>query len=500
MLSGTDPVRVTLRIMTRLPEREHNGKRVCKKHSALRTIIINVRLLLALSLLSIGSTASAAHQYDITLDEGLDTMTVVARFDRPVNYIAARSRHAGGYLRDARDCDSGLPLRSRGSGLELPAAGVRCLSYAVSLSSAERDAGKIAISPTLWMWRPRLAHDDEILATFFLPDANRVFVPWRMRDNSGTRYSLVATPESGTATAVFGQFEEQLVQVAGAELRVVLLGQRDDIELEYFLDWIRTTAGNIEIPYGRFPDSHASVLLIPVSSGPRSDGRPVAFGRVVRDGGAAVELMINPDLPVADYYKAWTPTHEFSHLLLPYLDSEQRWISEGFAQYYQNVLLARAGQYSTEDAWQNIQEGLERGRKSAPGLSPNAAAVRGIGDTRMKVYWSGAALALMADVELRQRSAGRDSLDTVLGELEHCCLPSARTWSGIELFSKLDEFLEQPLFMPLYRQHADANAFPDVRPLLEKLGVLLEDGKVRLDDSASLATLRQGITRAATTH
>ncbi|MDA1062856.1 MAG: hypothetical protein O2907_00725 [Proteobacteria bacterium] len=186
--------------------------------------------------------------------------------------------------------------------------------------------------------------------------------------------------------------------------------------------------------------------------------------------------------------------------MLPYLDSEQRWISEGFAQYYQNVLLARAGQYSTEDAWQNIQEGLERGRKSAPGLSPNAAAVRGIGDTRMKVYCSGAALALMADVELRQRSAGRDSLDTVLGEFEHCCLPSARTWSGIELFSKLDEFLEQPIFMPLYRQHADANAFPDVRPLLEKLGVLLEDGKVRLDDSASLATLRQGITRAATTH
>lgn len=191
-----------------------------------------------------------------------------------------------------------------GSNYRRPASGVRCLSYAVSLSSAERDAGKIAISPTLWMWRPRLAHDDEILATFFLPDANRVFVPWRMRDNSGTRYSLVATPESGTATAVFGQFEQQLVQVAGAELRVVLLGQRDDIELEYFLDWIRTTAGNIEIPYGRFPDSHASVLLIPVSSGPRSDGRPVVFGRVVRDGGATVELMINPDLPVADYYKA----------------------------------------------------------------------------------------------------------------------------------------------------------------------------------------------------
>jgi hypothetical protein len=185
---------------------------------------------------------------------------------------------------------------------------------------------------------------------------------------------------------------------------------------------------------------------------------------------------------------------------LPYLDPAQRWISEGFAQYYQNVLLARAGEYSAETAWENIRSGLERGRKSAPGLSPNAAASRGQRDTRMKVYWSGAALALMADVELRRRSDGRESLDTVLGELGRCCLPSARTWKGVEFLGKLDEFLDEPVFMPLYRQHADANAFPDARPLLAKLGVLYEDGHIRLDDTAVLAELRTGITRAGAAH
>jgi hypothetical protein len=241
-------------------------------------------------------------------------------------------------------------------------------------------------------------------------------------------------------------------------------------------------------------------LLIPVSSWAWGSNRPVTFGRVVRDGGATVELMINPDLPIADYYSEWTPTHEFSHLLLPYLDPAQRWISEGFAQYYQNVLLARAGEYSAETAWENIRSGLERGRKSAPGLSPNAAASRGQRDTRMKVYWSGAALALMADVELRRRSDGRESLDTVLGELGRCCLPSARTWKGVEFLGKLDEFLDEPVFMPLYRQHADANAFPDARPLLAKLGVLYEDGHIRLDDTAVLAELRTGITRAGAAH
>ncbi|MDH4126387.1 MAG: hypothetical protein OEV69_12205 [Gammaproteobacteria bacterium] len=466
----------------------------------MRTIIINVRTLLAIWLLLTACAARAAHEYSFALDEKLSTMAVVARFDRAIDYVSARSSDAGRYLRDAEDCDRDVPLESSGRRLELPAAGIRCLSYTVSMDAAARDPGKIVISPALWMWRPRLARDDEILASFSLPGSNRVFVPWQMSDDSTSRYRLVASPESGMATAVFGQFQQRFVQTGGAQLRIVLLGQREDIELDRFLAWIRATAGNVQLPYGEFPVAHASVLLIPRSGRPRQADRPVSFGRVVRDGGATIELMINPDLPIADYFKEWTPTHEFSHLLLPYLDDGQRWISEGFAQYYQNVLLARAGQYSAQSAWQRINAGLERGRNSAPDLSPNEAADRDSRDTRMKVYWSGTALALMADVELRRRSAGRDSLDTVLGELKRCCLPSARTWSGIELFSKLDELLDEPVFMPLYRQHADARTFPDARPLLMKLGIIVEDDQVRLDDAAEFAAIRTVITRGVTLH
>ncbi len=182
--------------------------------------------------------------------------------------------------------------------------------------------------------------------------------------------------------------------------------------------------------------------------------------------------------------------------MLPYVDHEQRWISEGFAQYYQNVLLARAGQYSAENAWKRIRQGLERGRKSAPGVSPNDAADGGWRDSRMKVYWSGAALALMADVELRRRSEGAESLDSVLDQLQRCCLPSARSWSGVELFEKFDSLVDKPLFMNLYRQYADTDDFPDTRPLLTRLGITERDGKVWFDDDAELASIRQAITRA----
>ncbi len=111
----------------------------------------------------------------------------------------------------------------------------------------------------------------------------------------------------------------------------------------------------------------------------------------------------------------------------------------------------------------------------------------------MKIYWSGAAIALLADVELRRRSDGDESLDKVLALLAQCCLPSDRAWSGPELFRKLDTLIEEPLFMPLYRQYANTPGFPRMRPVLEKLGVDLKDDQVRLRGDAELTAIRSSI-------
>jgi predicted metalloprotease with PDZ domain len=113
----------------------------------------------------------------------------------------------------------------------------------------------------------------------------------------------------------------------------------------------------------------------------------------------------------------------------------------------------------------------------------------------MKVYWSGASLALMADVELRRRSGGAESLDSVLEQFQRCCLPSPRSWSGVELFRKFDALIGEPLFMDLYRRYADAADFPDARPLLGQLGVEVRDGQFHLNDDAELALIREAITR-----
>ena len=183
-------------------------------------------------------------------------------------------------------------------------------------------------------------------------------------------------------------------------------------------------------------------------------------------------------------------THEFSHLMLPLLQKRHRWISEGFASYYQNMLMSRAGQYTPETAWRKLTAGFERGRRSYPELSPNAATAKGIRLATMKIYWSGAAIALLADVELRLRSDGEQSLDTVLDDLQRCCLPARRSWSGTQLFRKLDSMLDEPVFMPLYQLHADNEGFPDVDSVLEDLGVVFDDGKMQIKNNAKLAHIR----------
>jgi hypothetical protein len=115
----------------------------------------------------------------------------------------------------------------------------------------------------------------------------------------------------------------------------------------------------------------------------------------------------------------------------------------------------------------------------------------------MKIYWSGAAIALLAYIELRERSAGKESLDVALDRLQQCCLPATRTWSGPELFAKLDSLLDGPVFMPLYRDHADNAGFPDVLPVFERLGIKIEDDKVRIHRAAELAHIREAITNQA---
>lgn len=456
-------------------------------------------LLILATLLLTGAASGATHYYDVNVDYALSRLTVEARYDHPIDSIRARSRNAGKFLLDVRGCDESTSIRIRSRRMVLPEDGIRCLKYTVDLKRAAKEyrgarylaSENIVVSPSLWMWRPALGNNTEIRVEFQLPEGVQVSVPWKSLDGDKTRYAIVDSPESASAPAVFGKFDYREITVPGSTLRLTMLSGKSAMNHSAVANWIRATATDVSLTYGRFPNPSPQVVVVPVGS---SRGGTVAFGRVVRDGGETVELLINPEGDTSEFFTDWTATHEFSHMLLPYLDSKYHWISEGFSQYYQNILLTRSGAYDAQTMWQKLYSGFDRGRKSSPELSPNEATGRGVRSSRMKVYWSGAALALMADVTLRERSNGEETLDDVLDRLQLCCLPSSETWSGPEFFAKLDTLVSEPLFMPLYRRYADTAGFPDTSDIYERLGLSIADGTVRIRRNAELESIREAMT------
>lgn len=448
------------------------------------------------------SLAGEVHDYRVEVDPALSRLEVEARFAAPVAGVTARSGDAGEYLIEAWDCDAATPIRMRNQRMLLPVDGIRCMSYTVDLARAARhqrhnralQAGNVVVSPSLWLWRPPLGSGEAIDVRFVLPAGVDVAVPWQPVGDH--RFRLARSPESSDAPAVFGDFARREIEVPGAVLQVsVLKGRtagRGELDAGEIGEWLRAAATDVTLAYGRFPNPAPQVVVIPVESS--RNGSAVPYGQVIRDGGEAIELFVDVSRPLDALLADWTATHEFSHLMLPYLVRDHRWVSEGFAQYYQNVLLARSGTYDARRAWGELYAGLERGRLSRPELSPNAAAERGMRSARMKIYWAGAALALMADVELRQRSGGAESLDDVLGRFQSCCLPSERAWTAPDFFAQLDVLAGRAVFTPLYRRYADAAGFPDTRALLTRLGVQADGDDVRLRRNADLGQIRLAIT------
>jgi M61 glycyl aminopeptidase len=457
--------------------------------------------LLALAIFASVANATT-HEYVVSFDSDMRRMQVAASFGEPVDNVAARSRDAGDYLGNVRDCTiaAGRRIRIRNRRMLLPQDGITCLTYTVDLQRAARNERRntsllksnFIVSPADWLWRPTISGDDDIIVRFEMPDNVEVSVPWRAVAGKTNTYRIFDSPETSTAFAAFGQLEYRELDIPGASLRVTIMQSEKTFAVDPLYEWVRDTALTVNLAYGRFPNPNASVVLLPTDSA-WSQGDAVTFGRVVRDGGETVELFINPERPIDEFYDSWTATHEFSHLMMPYVSEEYRWISEGFASYYQNVLMARAGRYTEQRAWLKLRQGFERGRQSRPEMSLNEAAREGWRGATMKIYWSGAVIALMADAELRQRSNGEESLDTVLGRLQACCLPSDHSWSGTEFFTKLDTLIEEPLFMRLYRRYANTTGFPEVQPLLDDLGVDFVSGDVQLRNKAELTDVRIAI-------
>ncbi|WP_027857607.1 M61 family metallopeptidase [Marinobacterium jannaschii] len=457
-----------------------------------------LRVLLLLLVMVASARAETLHQYHVSFNRSLSESVTQACFSGEIPaFLVAADFKAHRLLQDIRVEGPGRVELKHGRINLYPASDSLCLSIVQSLKplnlrgnwrNKRRDLfkvkGDLVMPVALWLWRPvRLAADEVIELRFELPQAINVSAPWPQLAQRNHFRINGKTPYNWSGRIAIGAFTPKRLRVAGGDLWVALTGGLE--RRRSMLPWLEQAASAVATVYGRFPLDSAQILVIPV--GP--DKEAVPWAEVQRQGQPAIHFFVDQQRPIQEFRRDWTAAHEFSHLLHPYILRSDAWLYEGIASYYQNIARARAGMLSERQAWQKLYDGFERGRKGlASEMLQDASGY-------MQMYWGGAAIALLADVQLRQRSDNQQSLALMLQQLRQCCGDNPGPWSARHLFRQFDQFSDSRIFSRLYRDQVINRRFPQVARVLNQLGVKVRGGRVELDNRAPLAGLRRAITQ-----
>lgn len=348
-----------------------------------------------------------------------------------------------------------------------------------------------------WLMRPVAAVDHAELHVALAPE-QQVAIAWpQLEPEDRARVHRVGEDAAGTHTTSFvlpplalamptdvllGRFTVSTQNVGDTALQVARVAgplQHSDAQLS---EHIASAIGMVASVGGAFPAERVLAIVWPAPS-----DQPVQFGLTKRGGGASILLFFGDRAPTDSLTSDWVTVHELSHLLHPRVPSADRWLSEGIATYYQEVLRARFGWETPEQAWTRIAQGFQTGRRSGTGrtLSHEAADMNETG-AYTRVYWGGTAFVLAADLQLRSRGSSLDeAIARCLRDVEHSSTPvEART-----LVAAFDAEL-----VALADEYAARSEWPDTDAQLAALGVVVEDGAVRLVDAPSSA-VRDAIMR-----
>lgn len=378
-----------------------------------------------------------------------------------------------------------------------------CLSYLAALgriadagrrSDGARRGTDLVVDPQLWLLRADGKDADAAEVRVELPPGFAISAPWRRLPSTdgALRFEIPHTPDDWMARIAIGRFVEQPIALAGGTLHVAILDGADASQRSRLLAWLHRVSRAALAAYGRLPLADVQVLVVPGSA----QREAVGFGQSTRGQGNALTLFVDPAQSETAFDRDWVAVHELSHLFHPYLGERGAWLAEGLATYYQNVLRARTGLLTSEQAWAQLDDGFARGRRASDRDTSDletASLQMGERHAFQRVYWSGTAYWLDVDVELRRASANRLSVDEALRRFDACCLPSERRWATDEFVAKLDALLGVDVFARRFREFRVRRDFPDLAPVYAKLGIRRDGDALRFDEAAADSSVRGAI-------
>lgn len=383
-----------------------------------------------------------------------------------------------------------------------------CVIYVLDMVELQRRAASsrqvrkhgedLFLSPDFWLWKPSGPRDDVLLsASFELPEGMNVVVPWpRMESGSdpsrpwhGARYRIPESTFEAQIYGAFGGFATRTIELDGgaSKLRVHIMGDSFSTATQALLmKWLEDSGKAVAAFYGRFPVSEVPILLRPVR------GNDVAFGSVAKGGGVAIQLLCGVDIDAAELDDDWVAVHEMLHLGMPMLDGEGAWLREGLATYLEPIVRVRAGLLDADRAWERLHDGFQRGSARGSGRTLRQES-RDMRKTReyWRVYWAGAAIALLTDVALRQR--GRSIDDEVRAMRDAFVADPGREWTVDDLLAEVATGAMN--LQTVAGKYLESSDFPDPAPAYRALGLAFDrKGELRSVGDEQARSLRGAIT------
>ena len=223
-------------------------------------------------------------------------------------------------------------------------------------------------------------------------------------------------------------------------IRVALRHDGTEAEADHFAAGVEKIVREARAVYGELPafEPGSYTFLATYAQGANGDGMEHRNSTVLTAPAALAQAERRLLGTVAhEFFHAWNVERIRPRSLEPFnFDdanvSSELWVAEGFTQYYGGLLMARAGLTTREDALRSLGELINavnaaagRRVRSAPEMSRLAPFVDAAcsvdptnwGNTYLSYYTFGAAIALGLDLELRDRTDGKVTLDDYMKAL-----------------------------------------------------------------------------------
>lgn len=441
--------------------------------------------------------------YDATWDavEALDLKVRVRCYGTPLAQFVASEEVMAHLVDDA--ASDGTPIERQGSDtfvLPSPSSHTN-FEYTVDLDHVARGAADIDVAYregdswlvplSTWMLRPDpLPARTTVTLTVRPPPGASFTTPLRQ---DGDRYHIKGYEIRHGTYSVFGKFRRSVLTLPGP-----LSGDTDDgskalvevITLDGVFSagdavieaWMTDATRAVSDFFHGFPVARSTVVLVP-----KAGRRGVLHGKVVANGGAAAVVQVGQHTAKHRLYHDWILVHELMHFGFPSFFPDGRWLDEGIATYFEPIIRARAGWTTPHDVWDEFARDMDQGLEAV-----EADGVRVTDDVR-GMYWGGAIIALMADIEIRKRSGGKQGLEDAMRAVLAEGGNATEVWSLDDTVAVMDRYLKSNTMRHLVDSHTMSGSPVGFYGMLRDLGVVRTARGIRFNDDAPLAKVRRAI-------